>query len=646
MSTSTVAPSNGRRLARVAAVVALATTILVGPLALSSSAANYTADSEATWRIAVAAAQANVGETNSITLTGDFAMNDPSGMSPLYVGTDDLVIDGNGHTVTAAPGNTAYFLLSSNDGGSDFSMHNITLSGFESDYTVAVINSDEVDIFDLEVSDFDGTGSALYLSGTTVTIEDSVFTDNTGSFAAGPVTLNCSNQASVSRSTFTTNSGSMGGALNAGGPCGLYIYDSTFTDNSTTGHGGAVNAQATVDVYDSTFRSNSAADDGGAVYSYLSTFVENSLFTNNQAVDSGGAVYAEDGHVVSSHCTFDSNTAGGFGGGAYGDDFADSFESTWVGNTASLGGAVYTENADGSSWSLASTYVDNTAVNAGGAIFAGDSAVVLFNSVFTGNEASSNGAHIVSGDGLDTYASVFDDAVGAAGCEAVDVHSSGYNFDDDGSCTADWSQTSDFGLASDPMLGVLADNGGPTRTRHPLPGSPLIDVISPLYCSSHSASPWDQRLVDRDDTGAATEGCDIGSVEVINDLSFPIVGSTGTTTVTVSGALDYGCDAWTPIVGYPVTPPAGISFPHGVFDYCFDVPGGDWTVTVTLALPSPVNTLWKSTSGTWSEVSGVAFNGSTVRYNITDGGPLDEDGVSDGVIMDPIGPGLRAGFTG
>jgi hypothetical protein len=55
---------------------------------------------------------------------------------------------------------------------------------------------------------------------------------------------------------------------------------------------------------------------------------------------------------------------------------------------------------------------------------------------------------------------------------------------------------------TDPMLGPLADNGGPTLTAAPLPGSPLID-------SAGACSGFDQRGVTRPQ-GVA---CDRGAVE-------------------------------------------------------------------------------------------------------------------------------------
>lgn len=70
---------------------------------------------------------------------------------------------------------------------------------------------------------------------------------------------------------------------------------------------------------------------------------------------------------------------------------------------------------------------------------------------------------------------------------------------------------------TDPELGPLADNGGPTMTRLPNPGSPAIDAAAG---APHCTSP-DQRGVSRpeDGDGDGVASCDIGAVEVA-DLVF------------------------------------------------------------------------------------------------------------------------------
>jgi CSLREA domain-containing protein len=86
--------------------------------------------------------------------------------------------------------------------------------------------------------------------------------------------------------------------------------------------------------------------------------------------------------------------------------------------------------------------------------------------------------------------------------------SAGYNLDSDGTC---WSGATDL-AGVDPLLGPLADNGGPTSTHRPGPGSPAIDAIpdglAPL-CDGGNAYKTEQRGQSR----PQGLGCDMGSVD-------------------------------------------------------------------------------------------------------------------------------------
>ena len=66
---------------------------------------------------------------------------------------------------------------------------------------------------------------------------------------------------------------------------------------------------------------------------------------------------------------------------------------------------------------------------------------------------------------------------------------------------------------ADPLLGPLAENGGPTRTRLPAAGSPLVNVIP--TSDTALCSGTDQRGISRPQGPA----CDIGSVEVVGTAS-------------------------------------------------------------------------------------------------------------------------------
>src|SRR5262249_36590490 len=80
----------------------------------------------------------------------------------------------------------------------------------------------------------------------------------------------------------------------------------------------------------------------------------------------------------------------------------------------------------------------------------------------------------------------------------------GHNISSDGSLATSFTQAGDLNT-TDPKIGRLADNGGPTFTHALLPGSPALDAASGV-----GAPDTDQRGVARPQGG----GFDIGAFEL------------------------------------------------------------------------------------------------------------------------------------
>ena len=59
-----------------------------------------------------------------------------------------------------------------------------------------------------------------------------------------------------------------------------------------------------------------------------------------------------------------------------------------------------------------------------------------------------------------------------------------------------------------------------------------------------------------------------------------------------------------------------------------------------------MNSFWKVGPTTWTRVTDATISGTHITYSVTDGGALDQDGTADSLVVDPVGAGILAGFTG
>ena len=208
----------------------------------------------------------------------------------------------------------------------------------------------------------------------------------------------------------------------------------------------------------------------------ISLQVENSTFTGNTAPN-GAAIDATGGHATVA-------------------------TSALYGNKAtSKGGAIYT-GGHGSVTVQNSTISDNEAPQGSGA-YADGGLSLAFVTLF-GN--SGPGGQLFVEPALPDTISVENTILGS--CAGKPVRSLEYNIEPGTTCgigvKGDRPNT-------DPMLGPLADNGGQTLTRKPLPGSPAIDSAKCFL------GAVDQRQRPR----PIGKTCDIGAVEV--DLPPPPV---------------------------------------------------------------------------------------------------------------------------
>ena len=96
-----------------------------------------------------------------------------------------------------------------------------------------------------------------------------------------------------------------------------------------------------------------------------------------------------------------------------------------------------------------------------------------------------------------------------------------------------------------------------------------------------------------------------------------------------------------PVFTVAIDPPGGIAFPYGVVAFTVNGcdPGAVIDITIDYGEPLPADaSAWKTDP--WTPIADVIISGSLLSYAVTDGGPNDADGSSNGVIVDPVGVGI------
>ncbi|QDU51944.1 choice-of-anchor Q domain-containing protein [Gimesia panareensis] len=303
-----------------------------------------------------------------------------------------------------------------------------------------------------------------------------------------------------------------GGAILAQGPTTLNQL--IFRNNNADFLGGAIVSASTLDIQDAQFLYNHAGFQGGAIYQYTDTAtVGRTTFEGNTSDARAGAVYVAPGATFDvSQSLFYLNASGSRGGAIFNEGTTVSTNTTFSENhSGSRGGAIF--NAD-TLTVINNTLTLNTADSTGGGIANDTGAfVTLFNTIVAGNSAA-QGNDDLGGD-YDT-ASSFNNLVG--NIDTATGLTDGLNGNIIGSLTS----------PVDPNLGILLDNGGPTRTHTLLFGSAAIDAGrnngAPLVDQRGHARP-----VDGDND--ATAITDIGAVELQSPPPAPLYGTGGDSTV-------------------------------------------------------------------------------------------------------------------
>lgn len=452
----------------------------------------------------------------------------------------------------------------------------------------------------------------------------------------------------------------------------ITIASSVISGNSATGtsetgyHGGGLSldlAYTDTTIARSTISDNESTGYGGGIEGYLyygSLSIEETVISGNSADNDGGGVALGIGYTESTPLTVVNSTLSG-------------------NNSAGMGGAIATyAEYDGLDITLTnSTVTDNSASGGAGAILATTSDASTYDASVNLNGVTMIG-NVTSGDtatGADRAQVLVKEAYGAivnlehtvvSGnsdgdpdvATVSDAYYEGTSLDFSYSLVGSYSnsgggsvltdEASSALAGDDPMLDVLANNGGLTQTMMPMEGSPLINGGSSVDVAALDGQ--DQRGSPRLLSGTPVGGnLDIGAVEildddedgVIDDLS-PVVpnGLTGALGGVVGrvvdiNVLDYVSDP----EGYTFNPAADIEFeglPTGL------TYNPDGTITGTLEVAGQyVVTAWATDT-----TSAPTLVQKTVTV-LSEPAAADDD--DDGGVLGGLTPGwllVLAGMLG
>ena len=280
-------------------------------------------------------------------------------------------------------------------------------------------------------------GGGLFLSAGTATIVDSTLSGNTADSLGGGIRSLSGSTLNLTNSTLSGNAANYGGGIHNAGTAN--IAGSTVSGSSAYYGGGIYNnGTSHLTLTDSTVSGNSASDSGAGLNNAGTANISRSTVSGNDGYIGGGIYNDFTGELTLSDSTVSGNR-GDFNGGAIANYGIARFEHSTLSGNYSYHGVGGVDNFGAARFEH-STLTGNSSYYGSGGLFSSGSTHVT-HSIIAGN-VSDNGVDNVLG------------SLASDSFNLIDV---------------------------DPLLGPLADHGGPTLTHAPLPGSPAIGAGDPAF---------------------------------------------------------------------------------------------------------------------------------------------------------------------
>jgi CSLREA domain-containing protein len=290
------------------------------------------------------------------------------------------------------------------------------------------------------------------------------------------------------------------------------ISELTIVNGNINGVGGGVlNDHGTLTLTRCSLIGNISDNGGGAIFNNGSvgqaatTTVIECRFADNNASFNGGAIYNDafngSANLIVRGCTFTNSFSGNGGAiyanGAGGTATTQIENSTFGANGANYGGAFFNEGSGGLATATVQscTFSENNANFGGSAIWSSgpaSSTVTIANNIFRVGTAG---------------ISLADSGNGTLISQGFNIASDGANDDPQTPANETYLTGPSDRINTDPLLGPLQGNGGPTQTHALLPNSPAINT-------GNSSLATDQRGVARPQGSAD----DVGAFELLNSV--------------------------------------------------------------------------------------------------------------------------------